>query len=57
MSSVRNEKAIWQMLEEFSAAHLKCPVYRGFPYGHKNRNYALDFTRTAVIKDDVLTFE
>ena len=54
---VRNEKAIWQMLEEFSAAHLKCPVYRGFPYGHKNRNYALDLTRTAVIRDDTLTFE
>ena len=53
---VKDEKAIWKMLGEF-AAGLKCPVYRGFPYGHKNRNYALDYTRTAVIKDDTLTFE
>ena len=53
---VKDEKAIWKMLGEF-AATLKCPVYRGFPYGHKNRNYALDYTRTAVIKDDTLTFE
>lgn len=53
---VKDEKAIWKMLEEFSS-RLKCPVYRGFPYGHKNRNYALDYTRTAVIRDGVLTFE
>ena len=53
---VRDEKAIWKMLGEF-AATLKCPVYRGFPYGHKSRNYALDYTRTAVIRDGVLTFE
>lgn len=54
---VKDEPAIWKMLGEFAAKNLKCPVYRGFPYGHKGRNYALDLTRTAVIKDDTLTFE
>ena len=54
---VKDEPAIWKMLGEFAAKNLKCPVYRGFPYGHKGRNYALDFTRTAVIKDNTLTFE
>jgi muramoyltetrapeptide carboxypeptidase len=39
------------------AAKLKCPVYKGYPYGHRNDNYALDFARTAVIRDDVLYFE
>ena len=45
-----------KMFEEWTGK-LKCPVYKGYPYGHENANYALDFTRTAVIKNDVLSFE
>ena len=39
------------------AAKVKCPVYYGFPYGHEPAIRALDFQRTAVIRDGVLTFE
>ena len=42
---------------ELWASKLKCPVYKGYPYGHANDNRALDFRSTAVIKDDVLTFK
>ena len=45
-----------EMFEKW-AAQLKCPVYKGYPYGHKNSNHALDYKATAVIKDNVLTFE
>ncbi len=45
-----------KMFEEWTGK-LKCPVYKGYPYGHENANYALDFARTAVIRDDVLYFE
>ena len=41
---------------ELWASKLKCPVYKGYPYGHANDNRALDFRSTAVIKDDVLSF-
>ena len=44
------------LLEKW-ASQLKCPVYKGYPYGHKNDNYALDFSITANIKDDTLYFE
>lgn len=44
------------LLEKW-ASQLKCPVYKGFFYGHKNDNYALDFSITANIKDDTLYFE
>lgn len=39
------------------AAKVKCPVYYGYPYGHEPAIRALDFQRTAVIRDGVLTFE
>lgn len=39
------------------AKQLSCPVYKGYPYGHENDNYALDFARTAVIKNNILSFE
>ncbi len=42
---------------EMWAAQLPCPVYKGYPYGHTQDNYALDFSRTAVIKDNLLSFE
>ncbi|MBQ4315263.1 MAG: LD-carboxypeptidase [Lentisphaeria bacterium] len=44
------------LLEKW-ASQLKCPVYKGYPYGHKDDNYALDFSITANIKDDTLYFE
>ena len=45
-----------KMFENWTSK-LKCPVYKGYPYGHMNSNYALDFARTAVIKNDTLSFE
>ena len=36
---------------------VKCPVYYGYPYGHEPAIRAVDFQRTAVIKDGVLTFK
>ena len=45
-----------KMFEDWTSK-LKCPVYKGYPYGHENANYALDFARTAVIRNDVLSFE
>lgn len=53
---VKDPDAISAMLEDF-AGKLSCPVYKGFPYGHEPANFVLDFHRTAVIKDDTLTFE
>ena len=38
-------------------AKVKCPVYYGYPYGHEPAIRAVDFQRTAVIKEGVLTFE
>ena len=38
-------------------AKVKCPVYYGYPYGHEPAIRAVDFQRTVVIKDGVLTFE
>lgn len=35
---------------------LKCPVYKGYPYGHENANFPIDFQANATIKDDTLTF-
>ena len=43
------------MFEKWTS-QLKCPVYKGYPYGHENDNRALDFQMTAVIKDGVLSF-
>lgn len=45
-----------KMFEDWTS-QLKCPVYKGYPYGHENSNYAIDFARTAVIKNNVLYFE
>ena len=39
------------------ADKMKCPVYYGYPYGHEPAIRAIDFQRTAVIKNGVLTFE
>ena len=39
------------------AEKLNCPVYYGFPYGHELNINALDFQRTAVIADGMLTIK
>ena len=54
-SRVKDKENIDSMLEKW-ASQLKCPVYKGYPYGHENDNRAIDFKATAVIKDNVLTF-
>lgn len=43
------------ILNEY-AAKLKVPVYRGLPFGHHSQHLAIDFARTAVIKDGVISF-
>lgn len=53
---VKDPASVAAMLAEF-AGKLQCPVYKGFPYGHEPANFVLDFHRTAVIRDDTLTFE
>lgn len=55
-TKVADSKKLPELFESW-AAQLACPVYKGYPYGHLNANCALDFARTAVIKDDVLYFE
>ena len=51
-----DDEAKLKFLKEMTA-RLKCPVYYGFPYGHEEAHRALDFQRTAVIKDGVVTFK
>lgn len=53
---VKDPAAVAALLAEF-AGRLRCPVYKGFPYGHEPVHFVLDFHRTAVIRDDTLTFE
>ena len=53
---IKDPAAVAAMLEDFSGK-LSCPVYKGFPYGHEPAHFVLDFHRTAVIRDDTLTFE
>ena len=38
------------------APKFKVPVYRGLPFGHHSKHLAIDFARTAVIKDGVIYF-
>ena len=52
---VQDPAAVSAMLADFSKK-LACPVYKGFPFGHEPANFALDFHRTAVIKDGILSF-
>ena len=54
-SRVKDAEKLDAMFEKW-ASQLKCPVYKGYPYGHENDNRAIDFQMTAVIKDGVLTF-
>ncbi len=42
-------------LEKF-AAKMNIPVYRGFPFGHQADNLVIDFSRPAIIKNNVITF-
>ena len=49
------EEVIDQLLKEY-AAKIKLPVFRGLPFGHERQHMAIDFARTAVIKDGVITF-
>ena len=55
-SRIKDQPSVAALLAEF-AGKLACPVYKGFPYGHEPANFVLDFQRTAVIRDDTLTFE
>ena len=55
INRIRHPEAVAPVLEEF-AAQVRCPVYKGFPYGHDPANFTLDFHREAVIVDDTLTF-
>ena len=43
------------ILREF-APKLGIPVYANFPFGHVARNYSIDLTRRAVIKNGEVTF-
>ena len=54
-SQIKDAENLNAMFEKW-AAQLKCPVYKGYPYGHENDNRALDFQMTAVIKDGSVTF-
>ncbi|MDD3886473.1 MAG: hypothetical protein PHI35_06360, partial [Victivallaceae bacterium] len=55
--SCGSAKEVKRELCEFSAK-LKCPVWMGFPFGHKHRNYTIDMRRQVVIDDaGQLTFE
>ena len=38
------------------AKKLNIPVYRGFPFGHSSNHLAIDFARTAEIKNGVIHF-
>ena len=49
------EEVIDQILKEY-AAKFKVPVFRGLPFGHERQHMAIDFARTAVIKDGVISF-
>lgn len=44
-----------QIIQEFSKK-LNVPVYRGFPFGHNSNHLAIDFSRSAEIKDGVIYF-
>lgn len=50
-----NKAVIDKILKEFSAK-LKIPVYKGYPFGHHSRHMAIDFARTATIKNGVIVF-
>ena len=54
-TNIKDAENLDAMFEKW-AAQLKCPVYKGYPYGHENDNRALDFQMTAVIKDGAVTF-
>ena len=43
------------VLEKF-AAEMNIPVYRNFPFGHQADNLVIDFSRPAIIKNNVITF-
>ena len=43
------------LLKEY-APKFNVPVYRGLPFGHHSQHLAIDFARTAVIKNGVITF-
>ena len=48
-------KKIQNVLKEF-APSLGIPVYTGFPFGHTAKHQAMDLTRTAEIKNNMVTF-
>ena len=48
-------REIGKVIKEF-APTLGIPVYTGFPFGHAAKNQAIDLTRTAVIKNNTVTF-
>lgn len=43
------------ILKEY-APKFNVPVYRGLPFGHHSQHLAIDFARTAMVKDGVITF-
>ena len=48
-------KEVKRIIEEF-APKLKVPVYSGFPFGHVQRIYPIDFTRPVEVKNGAVTF-
>ena len=44
-----------KIFEEY-APKFNVPVYRGLPFGHHSQHLAIDFARTATVKDGVITF-
>lgn len=49
LSAARAEVA--QIRKDF-AAKMTCPVYEGYPYGHVNKSFAIDFLREKTITAD-----
>ncbi len=44
-----------KILKDFSGK-LNIPVYKGYPFGHHSQHMAIDFARSATIKDGVIIF-
>ena len=53
---IKGDKATVDRIIRDFTAKVKCPVFRGMPYGHQSNNFLLDFERKVSITGGILQF-